>query len=301
MPAASRPFIALAVLALAACGPDAETEQRLARLYALTAEKDSLLVQLSENARLMSEIGAEIARVQAPTVGGPPETPIAVTREGLLSDIRALTTRLQETEARLAESEARVAALAQDDTDNSVFEKTIADLRQTVANQKRTIASLTSQVQALRQENTRLAEANVGLTEEKEALSEENLALADTLSRLADEVSMVYYTVGSREQLIEQGVVDEEGGSRVLFVFGKRGKTLVPARDLDPARFVMVDRRTFSELPLEPGREYTIVSRQDFGALEPPPDEEGRVTAPVRIADPDRFWAGGRYLIVVER
>jgi uncharacterized coiled-coil protein SlyX len=293
------PFAAACVLALAACGPDAETERRLAALDTISAEKDSLLVQVAENARLMSEIGAELARVYAPAAtAGAAEAPLAITRENLLSDIRTLTTRLQESEARLVESEERIAGYSGERT---AFERTIGELRASIANQKQTIVSLTEQVEALRDENTRLAEANVTLAESNVTLADENLALADTLSLIAERENTIYYAIGTKEDLLQRGVITEEGGSRVLFVFGKRGKTLVPARELDPAQFVMADRRTFSDVPLEADKEYTVVSRQDFAALEPPPDEEGRVHGFLRIADPDRFWAGGRYLIVVQR
>lgn len=286
------------LLALAACGPDAETQRRLAQLDTVTAEKDSLLAQVAENALIMSEIGAELARVNAPTTAGASETPIALTRDSLLSSIRALTTRLQESEARLVESEQRIQRLT---GETSGFQRTIAQLRSTIATQKETIASLTEQVEALKEENVRLTEANVVLSESNIALSEENLALADTVSRLAERDNTVYYVIGTKDDLLRRGIVVEEGGSRVLFVFGKRGKTLVPARQLDPAQFVMVDKRTFSEIPLDPTKEYTIASRQDFGALDPQPADDGNVSGVLRIVDPDRFWSGGRYLVIVER
>ena len=288
----------LAVIAAAACGPDAETERRLAQLDTVSAEKDSLLIQVSENALLMSEIGAELARVNAPTTTDASETPIAVTRDSLLSNIRSLTTRLQESEARLVESEQRIGALT---GESAGFERTIAQLRSTISNQKETIASMTEQVEALREQNVRLTEANVVLSESNVTLSEENLALADTVSRLAERDNTVYYVIGTKDDLLRRGVVVEEGGSRVLFVFGKRGKTLVPARQLDPGQFVMVDKRTFSEIPLDPEKEYVIASRQDFGALDPQPGDDGHVSGVLRIADPDRFWSGGRYLVIVER
>lgn len=286
------------LLALAACGPDAETQRRLAQLDTVTAEKDSLLAQVAENALIMSEIGAELARVNAPTTAGASETPIALTRDSLLSSIRALTTRLQESEARLVESEQRIQRLT---GETSGFQRTIAQLRSTIATQKETIASLAEQVEALKEENVRLTEANVVLSESNIALSEENLALADTVSRLAERDNTVYYVIGTKDDLLRRGIVVEEGGSRVLFVFGKRGKTLVPARQLDPAQFVMVDKRTFSEIPLDPTKEYTIASRQDFGALDPQPADDGNVSGVLRIVDPDRFWSGGRYLVIVER
>ena len=49
----------------AACGPSEEVRQQLAQLTAVSAEKDSLLLQVTDNARVMSEISAELARVKA--------------------------------------------------------------------------------------------------------------------------------------------------------------------------------------------------------------------------------------------
>jgi len=48
-------------------------------------------------------------------------------------------------------------------------------------------------------------------------------------------------------------------------------------------------------------KEYRIVSRQDLGALETPPDHDGKLPGhAIRIADTARFWANSKYLIIVE-
>ena len=282
-----------------ACGQSAETQQRLAQLEAVSAEKDSLLVVAAENTRLMSDISAEIARVQAPAAeAGSQEAPVEVTRERILADIQKLTTRLQDAETRLVESEQRVDAIAKDNTtlqgSVATFRKTVADLRTTLENQKLTIASLTGQVEQLREENTRLVEQNV-------TLDQQRTVLADSVVELDRRNNTVFYIVGTKDELIQRGVVTEEGGSRVLFVFGKRGKTLVPARELDSAAFTAIDLRAVREIPLPwADRPYRIVSRQDLAALETPPDDDGVFRGVIRIADPDRFWANARHLILVE-
>jgi hypothetical protein len=62
----SMPLLAIGI---AACGPSRDVQERLAELETasaqkdtLLAEKDSLLTEVSENAQLMSDISAEIAR-----------------------------------------------------------------------------------------------------------------------------------------------------------------------------------------------------------------------------------------------
>jgi len=108
--------------------------------------------------------------------------------------------------------------------------------------------------------------------------------------------------VGTKDELEQKGIITEEGGARFLFVLWKSGKTLVPSRNLDPGVFTVADRRHFTELPLpESDKEYRIVSRQDTSALETPPDHDGKITGHgVKIADPAKFWANSKYLIIVE-
>ena len=139
------------------------------------------------------------------------------------------------------------------------------------------------------------------LTEQVETLTAENVALKDTIENMSTEANTVYYVVGTKDELEQKGIVKEEGGARFLFVLWKSGKTLVPARSLDPSVFTPVDRRHFSQLPLPAtDKEYRIVSRQDVGALETPPSGDGTIMGRVKIADSARFWANSKYLIIVE-
>lgn len=286
------PLLGLALAGLAACGPSEEIQQQLAELTAISAEKDSLVTQVLANTRLMSEISAEVARVQVPvTEAGAQETAGPPDPAMLLSSIQALTARVTDSENRLLESQKRIETLTRESrtqrTQLGEFQKTVDEFRATIESQKQTIASLTEQVTYLQEENTRLAAVNV--------------ALADTVSALESRQSSVWYIVGTKDELIERGVITEEGGSRVLFIFGKRGKTLVPARTLDLSAFNVADERYLTEIPLPDGQaDYTIVTRQDLSALETPPDDKGRVRGEsLRIADPPRFWAGDRVLILV--
>jgi len=135
-----------------------------------------------------------------------------------------------------------------------------------------------------------------------ETLTAENSALRDTLENMSTISNTVYYVVGTKDELEQKGIIQEEGGARFLFVLWKSGKTLVPARNLDPGVFTVADRRHFTELPLPASdKEYRIVSRQDTSALETPPDHDGKISGhAVKIADPAKFWANSKYLIIVE-
>jgi uncharacterized coiled-coil protein SlyX len=281
------PFAMAGVLA---CGPSEEVQRQLAELQAVSAEKDSLLTQVADNARLMSEISAEVARVQTAQAGaqetaGPPD-PSAV-RES----IAGITRRIEESEARLAESQKRIQTLTRENragqTKLTELEKTIEDFQATIANQRLTIESLNTQVAELQQQNVQLVTQNTDLTTKVE-----DMTVRD---------HTVYYVVGTKEELLEKGIIEEQGGSRVLFVFGKRGKTIVPGRNLDMSMFNTIDRTVTTDIPMPvPEAGYTIVTRQDLSALSTTPDEKGRFVGEIRIADPERFWASSKVLIVVQ-
>jgi hypothetical protein len=291
-------LLGVVAVGVVACGPSAEVERQLAELTAVSAEKDSLLVLAADNAKLMSDISAEVARVKAPAATAGSAEGVAVTRETVLADIQQLTARITETEDRLLKSQERVDALAKENTRLQTaakdFQRATANFQATIANQKETIAALTTELTTLRETNVRLSTENV-------TLAQERLVLTDTVNAMTLRDNTVYFAIGTKDELKARGLIEEEGGSRVLFVFGRRGRTVVPARVLDPTQFTAVDKRQMLEIPLPlPDRAYRIASRQDLSALETQPDEEGRFKGTLRIADPERFWATSKYLILVQ-
>jgi len=283
----------LAALGGGACdrGPDPAVQAQLAELTTLAAEKDSLLRQVAENARLMSDISAQLVTVADPerlaqVVEGS-ESPVAASRDSLRVMVDDVTDRLATMETRLAESRRRVQRLDRaSDSARAAFDQAITDLQTTMTNQRTTIAFLSERLEVLQTENVQLAS--------------EKAALADTVEQLLDEQNTAYYIVGTKDELLAQGIVTEEGGSRVLFIFGKRGKTLVPARDLDTALFTPIDLRTTTELELpDSTAAYRIASRQNLDYLEEPPDEDGKIRRALRITSAEEFWLPSKFLIIV--
>lgn len=290
----SSSIIGVLALGLVACdrGPSPEVQAQLDQLVAVAAEKDSLLSQVAENARLMSEISAQLVAVadreKLEKSVSASESPLSASRDSLRVMVGDVTQRIQLSEERLRESQRRIRGLSRvSDSLKTQMEATVASLTETLENQKATIETLTARVEALEAENV--------------VLASEKAALVDTVEQLVDVTNTAYYVIGTKDELIERGIVTEEGGSRVLFIFGKAGKTIVPARQLDPADFTPIDIRSVTEITLpDSSREYRIASRQDVGALaEPPADGKIRGAAALRIASPDQFWMPSRFLILV--
>lgn len=286
--------LSVLLLAAAACEPSAKTRQQIAELQAASAQKDSLVAEVAANARIMSEISAEVAQAQGAPVAAPGGERMAAPAnpDTIMAGIRALSARLDSTQVALTRSEARAKTLS---GQAGSLRRSITDLRAAVDNQKATITALTEQVANLTKENARLSTENT-------ELSTTNQLLGDTVAVLSTRAAKVYYVVGTKEDLLQRGIIKETGGSRVLFIFGKRGQVLVPASDMDPNYFTPIDMRNTMDIQLpHPDRRYQIVTPQDLSALSNTPDDQGRIQgSALHIEDARRFWANSRYLILVE-
>lgn len=286
-----KPLSALAGLALilaAGCSQQAtrEAQAKIDSLTQVATDRDRLMSEVALNARALSEIGAELSKVQ---VHGklklpPAESKEQAQRDSIVQRVHFLASRVNETDARLKESDQEIKSMSHlSDSLRATLESTVVNFQHMVDDQKGQIATLTQQVDSLS-----------GLT----------VALRDTLNDVSLRSNTVYYIVGTKEQLEQKGIITEEGGARFLFVLWKSGKTMVPARTLDPSAFTAIDKRLITNIPLpDSAASYRIVSRNDLDALAAPPDPDGTIKGShaLPIAAPDKFWEGSRFLIIVQQ
>lgn len=278
---------------LAGCESKASRE-RAQQLVSVSAEKDSLLALVAENARLVSEIGSELSKVREVrrpmTAVVSPETPGATTmsyKDSLMGRMRDVVTRVNQAEQRLAASQRRLRTLASESDSAkahlALIQQTVNDLRATMENQRTTMEQMTSEITQLKEANTQLTTKTVAMT--------------DTLNEARTKMNTVYYIIGTKDELKEKGIIVEEG--KKFLVFG--GKTLAPARDIPSEAFKSADMRVTSEIPLpDPAKEYRIVSRQNLEFLGNGVTPDGKVTGSIQIKSPEAFWEPSKYLIIVE-
>jgi cell division protein FtsB len=276
---------------LAACGPTVEEQAQLAELPVVTAEKERLQGEVQRLTAEISAIEAELANlsmVPAPASNESerPSTPETVGH--LVAQVGEMETQLTAAETRLRSINATSATQRERITE---LEANIATERNALQDQMARVSSLEAAILGLEAETARQGEINHQLTQ--------------TVEDMTDDANKVWYVVGTKEELLDMGVIREEGGSRVLFIFGKRGKTIVPSREIDPTLFTAVDQRQVRVIPLddpeqEPDATWTVVTPQNLAAVGSPLDDRGRVVGDaLNIVDPQSFWANSRYLIVV--
>ncbi len=268
-------FAAL-VFAVAACGTSAETERKLADLEQVNAQKDSLMQEVAISSRLISDVNVELAKVKVRNnrLRVSSESPITAQNDTLIAKLRYVVARVQETEGALSQSRERIKSLTSlSDSMRAAYDTTVGNMQAMIASQKTTIDLLTDQVSTL---------------------TEENVALRDSLST-------GYYVIGTRDQLKKKGILTEQGGGRVLFILWKTGKTLQPARNLDPSLFTPIDTRQVTQIPLPVASgEYRVASLQDLDYVAE--EREGgkyHGTPTLTITSPVDFWRTSKFLIII--
>ena len=260
----------LAALFLAAgCGTSAETERKLAELEQANAQKDSLMQEVALSSRLISDVSVELAQVQVRgnKLQVSSESPITASSDTMMAKLRYVITRVNESERQLSQSRSRIKKLtALSDSLRATLDSTMTNLQTVIATQRQTIEQLTT----------------------------ENIALRDSMAT-------VYYVVGTRDELKKKGILVEQGGSRVLFVLWRTGRTLQPARNLDPTLFTAIDSRTVTQIPLpDPNGEYRVASLQDLSYVAEQRQHNKYIGTPsLTITSPVDFWRTSKFLIII--
>jgi hypothetical protein len=269
--------------------PSPQLQARIDSLQNAANERDRLVQEMAQDARMISDVSAELAKVQVRgKLNVASESPGQASRDSIVARVRYIATRLNDNESRLRSSERRIRSLTTiSDSLRNTLTATIANYDSVVTSQRTQLVAYAAQIDSLKGENT--------------ALLAVNTALKDTVNDLSLRENTVYYVIGTRDELKSRGIIDETGGSRFLFILWKSGKSLQPARNLDPSAFTAIDMRQVTTIPLpDSTKQYQIASRQDLSALATPPDGDGKLQGSVQISAPTRFWSASKYLIIVE-
>lgn len=287
----------LAIGVMGGCVSKKRYDELVAEQTRVSDQKDSLVSDVLAATQLVTEINADLARVRALGVspvstGDRPLVGQAEERAVMLGKIREVIARLDAAEKQVEDQKKRIGGLSSErrklTTQLENFQRTIEDLRTAAQQQEALINDQKIQIQTLASRVDTLARTTDSLTVAK-------AAVVDTLTRATDEANTVYYAVGTKDELEKRGILVSEGSK--FLVFG--GKTMQPARNLNPELFQRLDRRRDTVLTVpEPTREYRIVTRQSPTLLASTVLPNGKVKGNLQISSP-AFWDTGRFLILV--
>ena len=253
------------------------------------SEQSAIIGDAATSARLISEIDKDLANVRVKTSKKGNVSNVAETEanassklETIQSKVRVLLSRLNASEARVRKMRADELAHAKVDSEQvnrlAEYERSIQDMKATVERQQAEIGMLTQRVDSLTSANTVL------------------IARTNEMSAREDSV---FVAIGSEKDLMKRGLIKKEGGTKLMF---GRGKTIVAARHLEPAQFQTISKLKDLTISLpDPNKTYRIVTRQDMHFAEPQDPKKGMVKGSLKISDPNAFWGGSKYLILVEQ
>jgi hypothetical protein len=275
----------------------AATAEQLELTTTLAAQKDSLARVIVDADDFIMAIDSQIRTVKNLPVAkrvsrkteGPIEDQIERRRE-VLARVSALVERAKLTANQLAASRKREAELR---GDKEALQKEIADAQQ----------KLVDAESKLNDDHTMIGDLGATI-ERQQARIAELEARVDSLvvetNVMGEKHYRAYYIVGTEQELIQKGVVQREGGANLLIAHP--GRTLQPARSLDPSLFTPIDQRATHVISVpDTTKRYRLVSRQNLDKATVRSRDKSTFTGPLQIADADSFWAGSRYLILVLR
>jgi hypothetical protein len=289
-------LLILAPLSLG-CESRADLTKALAESKAAEAQKDSLLTEVLETTQFVSDLNSELAKAKLAALevseerGVPGSQQDREERKATLERIRQVIDRLNESEAKLSATEDRIKNAK---VRNARLLAQITTYRQTVEDLKTAAEQQRAETEAIiADQRNQIA----SLSGRIDTLSFEKGWLIDTVAHLTRYKNRVYYAVGTKDELIKNGVVTKEG-SKFLFFGGTR---LEPARRPNLDAFTMIDKTQIVSIPLpRTDRKYKIVSRQSPDYLTGDVTEKGEVKGVVEIGSPEEFWSASKFLILVQ-
>ena len=275
----------------------ATTAEQLELTTTLSAQKDSLARVIVDADDFISAIDSQIRTVKglptAKRVTRRAESPIEdqiERRKEVLARVSALVERAKLTANQLAASRQREAALK---GDKDALQQQIIDAQ----------AKYVEAEVKLGDDHTMIGDLGATIERQTARIAELELRVDSLITEtrtLGERHYRAYYIVGTEDELIQKGVVQREGGANLLIVHP--GRTLQPARSLDPTLFTLIDQRAVREIQLpDSTKRYRLVSRQNLDKASVRERNKTTFSGPIQIADADNFWAGSRYMILVER
>ena len=263
-------------------------------------EKDLLVREIHGFDYFMEQLQSEFRKIrtlqQEAGALDPHEDPLSSMeseRAHILTEARSARLRLARLEAA-AERQGRTLAALRDSVrasaDSALASGSERDSSRTA------LASVRVLVADLRMRLDDLQHQVDSLTTYSRALHDENERLTAVIAADAARDSTVYYVVGTRKQLIDWHLAREAGGVPMT----GWGRILQPTEISDSTHFTVTHMRS-RVIKLEEGRDYQILSPQSTSALETKLSVDGTFRGSLHIREPESFWRGSKYLVLVVR
>ena len=306
-----------------------DTARRQSR--ALEDRNEYLLAELTALSSIVNEIDRDL--------GGPRGGSVQpLVPNGEMGDTASDRAILEARKARIAANLQRLTTKLH--TTDSLWRAAVASdssARSALASQGETLAMFKTLADSRTAQFAELQQRIDSLHVENRALAEDRDRLRDSLTRLSSHAGRVYYVVGTREELLNNGVIREVTTSRKSWKGWQRDRQLIPVKDAELAKLAEIRsafgaiasssgddddveqqgaarapesgefreldryRDTVIALPTLRRGHLRMISAQDTRFADGV-DRDGRLSSGhgrLHISDPEAFWASGRYLVLL--
>jgi chromosome segregation ATPase len=174
------------------------------------------------------------------------------------------------------------------------FKKMVAQLEERVTEQESQINTLNTRVDELVAKNETL-NVQVDSLENINTNSKEIIAENEaTIQNMDEQLHTAYYTSGTSQELMENQIINKEGG------FIGLGKVEQLSASLDKSKLNSLDIREVDNFPIN-SKKLELVTKHPEGSYEIVLNEEAKQVDKLVILDPDKFWESSRILVMLTK
>lgn len=199
-----------------------------------------------------------------------------------------IRTQIQDINEILNQQKQRIntltAELKKSRSNNKELTAFIEKLQQRIIEQEEEIQLLTTELQ---KKNIIISSLNKNLDE----LSQQNKEKDDHILKVEDEKNVVYYIVGSKKELVQQGIINSKGG------FLGIGKKTSVSSDSELSKYTKEDQRRLKTIALN-GKRVQILTAHPSSSYSL--DKEDKPTQLI-ITNASLFWSKSKFLVIMEK
>lgn len=166
----------------------------------------------------------------------------------------------------------------------------VAELQEMINSYKKQIEEKDAEIEQLTSQIEKMKIDISQLNEKVNVLADESNKKSETIKQQKDEMNTVWYCFGSKNELLENKVIEKAGG------FVGLGKTYKMKSDFNHDYFKKVDAREFSSITLMVKKAELITTHSD-GSFHFTGNEKSIES--LTIDKPEEFWKASKYLVIL--
>ncbi|MBK9249948.1 MAG: hypothetical protein IPM69_18040 [Ignavibacteria bacterium] len=212
------------------------------------------------------------------------------TLDSVSNVINSSKTRIQDLESKIMSIERQNPQLA---AHTNAIKVKLASMKDKFASQETDVRKLYADFYELKAQDSTL----VGTMATKASVKNTDKSIEVKKVDNEPKSKFVYYSIGTEDELLKRGIVQQVGGAD-LWVLGKHGETLTPAKELNVKKFNSFDVFSQSEIIfIKKCKRFAVVSSHNPKFLTPNYDDNKKIVS-LKITDSEKFWLPSQFLII---